>query len=133
MIRMLHIGALLVGLALAGCKKDETVTGYGGADILWVLQSIDGKAFTARANLSFPTEGEIAGQAPCNRFFGSQTAPYPWFSTGPLGATRMACPELEAEGQYLQALEEMTQVEVLGDTMILSNDAGRKMVFKAET
>ncbi|MBC7178797.1 MAG: META domain-containing protein, partial [Roseovarius sp.] len=38
---------------------------------------------------------------------------------------------LAEEALYLTALAEMTLVEVLGDVMILSNDAGREMVFRA--
>ena len=55
-------------------------------------------------------------------------APYPWFETGPILVTRRACPDLEAEGDFLRALESMSQAEVLGSVLILSNDAGREMV-----
>jgi heat shock protein HslJ len=44
----------------------------------------------------------------------------------------MACPDLAAESQYLTALGEMTLAEVSGPTLILSNDAGRSMVFTAQ-
>jgi heat shock protein HslJ len=71
------------------------------------------------------------GQGPCNAFSASQTAPYPWFATGPLAATKRACPDLSAESAYFTALQEMTQVEILDDTMLLSNDAGREMLFKS--
>lgn len=124
---------MIAAVMLTACQKDETVTAYGGADKTWVLQTLDGQPFKASASLSFPEPGRIAGQGPCNAFFGPQTAPYPWFSTGPIGSTKRACPELQAEADYLAALQDMTQVEVLGDTMILSNDAGRELVFKSET
>jgi len=123
--------ALISLMALAGCWQDETLTGYGAADRLWVLESVDGSAFAARAELEFPEEGKITGKAPCNRFFADQTAPYPWFTLGPIGSTKMACPAMEAEARFLGALAEMTLSEVAGDTLILSNDAGREMVFRA--
>ncbi|WP_237096223.1 META domain-containing protein [Nereida sp. MMG025] len=113
------------------CQNDETLSAYGAAGKTWVLTELDGAAFPARATLEFPQAGELAGQAPCNRFFGAQTVPYPWFKAENIAATKMACPDLPAEGQFLTALSEMTLSEVLGDTMILSNDAGREMVFKA--
>ena len=83
------------------------------------------------AILLFGEHGEITGNAPCNRYFGKQTAPYPWFSAKNIGATRRACPELDLEAAYLTALSEMTLSEVAGDTLILSNDLGREMVFKS--
>ena len=123
--------AVCIALALSACRGDETVSGYGAADRVWVLESVDGAPFVARAELEFPEQGKIAGQAPCNRFFADQTAPYPWFKPGPIGATRMACPDLEAEQAFFDALGAMSLSEVAGNTLILSNDAGREMVFKA--
>ena len=124
---------LLPALAtLPACRADETVGGYGGAEKVWQLQSIDGAAFTAHASLTFPEPGKIAGRAPCNRFFGPMTAPYPWFDAGQIASTRMACPELENEAEFLKALSSMTLSEVSGDVLLLSNDAGRTMLFKAQ-
>lgn len=51
-------------LALAGCAGDETVGAYGAADQDWHLQSIDGVAFSAKAVLRFPQEGQLSGEAP---------------------------------------------------------------------
>ncbi|MEM9580800.1 MAG: META domain-containing protein [Pseudomonadota bacterium] len=44
----------------------------------------------------------------------------------------MACPDLAQETLYFDALERMSLVEVQGDTLILSNDTGEQMVFRAE-
>ncbi|MFU8778556.1 MAG: META domain-containing protein [Roseovarius sp.] len=121
----------IMALSLLGYCKDETVTGHGGADAVWHLQSIDGEGFAARATLEFPAEGELVGAAPCNHYSGRQTQPYPWFAAEAVVATKRACPELAAEMLYLAALGEMTLVEVVGDTLILSNVAGREMVFQA--
>ncbi|OBY27791.1 META domain-containing protein [Leisingera sp. JC1] len=128
MLRAVLISSLLLPSACAG---DETLSAYGAAGTEWLLQSIDGDTFAADATLTFPEPGKIAGRAPCNSFSGSQTAPYPWFETGPLAVTRMACPELEAEDAFLNALQGMTLSEVTGDVLILSNEAGREMLFKA--
>ncbi len=122
--------ALILGLTLAACFKDETVTGYGG-DRLWTLTEIDDTPFPFRATLQFGEDGKVSGQAPCNRFFTTQSAPYPWLDLGPLAGTKMACRDYKAEVAYLEALSEMTLVEISGDIMILSNDAGRKMLFTA--
>ncbi|CAD0186443.1 META domain protein [Ruegeria sp. THAF57] len=128
MIRLVFAFPLL---ALLQCDKDETVAAYGAADQTWVLQEIDGERFPASALLSFPEEGKIAGNAPCNSYSGTLNAPYPWFEIADLTATRAACAGLEAEGFYFAALLAMTQSEVSGDVLILRNDDGHEMVFKA--
>ncbi len=117
-------------LALAGCR-DESVAGYGALGTDWRLIEIDRKPVTAPVTLRFSDKGAITGEAPCNSYFGTQTAPYPWFSLKDVAATRRACPALDQETAYLQALTSMTLSEVAGDTLILSNEAGREMVFKA--
>lgn len=119
-------------IALAGCYGDETLTKYGAADAVWQLTQLDGQHVRAKASLRFPEPGKLAGQAPCNTYSGAQTAPYPWFKADQLVVTRRACPDLEAERAYFAALDAMTQVEVSGQTLILSNDDGRMMVFQAE-
>nr|WP_217434112.1 META domain-containing protein [Leisingera sp. ANG59] len=126
-MRLVLITSLLLPSACAG---DETLSAYGAAGTEWQLRSIDGAAIPAAATLTFPEPGTIAGSGPCNSFQGSQGAPYPWFEAGPLAVTRMACPQLEAEGAFLKALQEMTLAEVSGDVLILSNSAGREMLFK---
>lgn len=118
-------------LALAGCLRDETVAGYGGADHVWHLIELDGAPFTARATLGFPAKGRIAGQAPCNSYETDMTAPYPWFETGSITATEIACPDLMAEERYLAALADMSLAEISGPLLLLSNDQGQELLFKA--
>lgn len=117
--------------AVFACKPDETIAGYGAADRIWVLAELDGEAFTAKATMQFPEPGRIAGDAPCNAYSGAMTAPYPWFEAGQIAVTRRACPDLAAESAFFEALSGMTQSEVSGDTLILSNEDGREMLFKA--
>lgn len=121
---------LIAAMALMGHCKDETVSGHGGAAALWHLVNLDGGPFTARATLAFPEEGVIAGEGPCNRYSARQSVPYPWFRAEHVVTTRRACPELAEEQRFLRALAEMTLAEVAGDTLVLSNEAGREMVFR---
>lgn len=128
---MFRLTLAFVLISLSACA-DETVSGFAEPSTTYRLEQLNGAPFTARANITFPEKGKIAGQAPCNRYFGEQRAVYPWFEVGPLGATRMACPDLEAEGVFLQALQSARQVEINGGVLILSNEAGLEMVFRAE-
>ena len=123
---------LLILLVLCGCLADETISGYAPAGTTFVLQTINDTPFPARATLTFPQEGRIAGQAPCNSYSGAQTVPYPWFKVETIVATKRACPDLQAEQSFFEALSEMTLSEVSGTTLILSNDAGQKMIFTGQ-
>lgn len=128
---MLRLVFVLPLLALFQCDRDETVAAYGASDRVWSLQEIDDQTFGAPVTLRIAPEGQIAGEAPCNSYTAKLNAPYPWFEVTDLAATRKACPQLEAEGTYFAALMAMTQSEVSGDVLILRNEDGHEMVFKA--
>ncbi|MEW9918435.1 META domain-containing protein [Marimonas sp. MJW-29] len=123
---------LPAALMLAACFGDETLYSYGAAGKTWRLVELRDAPFTSGATLTFPEPGRISGQAPCNLFNATQEAPYPWFATGPIAATRMACPDLEDERAFLDALAAASLSEVLGDTLILSNDDGVLLTFKSD-
>ncbi|WP_377193229.1 META domain-containing protein [Ruegeria meonggei] len=128
---MIRLILMLPLMALFQCDRDETVAAYGAADQTWVLQEIDGRPFEASALLRFPEEGKITGNAPCNSYNGTLSAPYPWFEVQDLISTRAACAGLEDEGFYFAVLMAMTQSEVSGDVLILRNEDGHEMMFKA--
>ncbi|MHA6265257.1 META domain-containing protein [uncultured Aliiroseovarius sp.] len=121
----------IAALTVTACK-DETISGFADRKDNWVLQELDREPFDAVATISFPEPGRIFGQAPCNRYSSEQKAPYPWFEIGPVAATRMACDALPLEQAFFDALGQMRQIEVLDDTLIMSNDAGRQMVFRVQ-
>ncbi len=120
---------ILFMAAATSCGGGKTISGYADRSAVFRLAEVDGVTFSASATISFPEEGRIAGQAPCNTYSASQSAPYPWFAPGPIAATRRACADLDAETVFFEALAEMTLVEALGDTLLLTNEAGREMVF----
>ncbi|MEO1555189.1 MAG: META domain-containing protein [Pseudomonadota bacterium] len=126
MIRI--VTAALFGL-IPACQSDETVAAYGGADATWTLVELDGAPFSERATLEFGADGQVSGQAPCNRFTFTNTVPYPWFETGPVAATKMACPNLEAESTFFASLSAMTRVVIGDGQMVMANDEGGEMVF----
>lgn len=128
-MKMFLTGLML--LAVSGCRGDETVAGYGAADRVWLLQQIDDQPFRARATLTFPETGRIAGRAPCNSYSAGMDVPYPWFETGAILSTKRACPDLDQEGRFFSALAAMTLSEVAGDTLLLSNASGATMLFTA--
>jgi len=54
------------------------------------------------ATLEFPEPGRVAGNASCNRFFGSVEATEQMIKIGSLGSTKMACAEA-VNNQEIQA------------------------------
>ncbi|SMC51826.1 META domain-containing protein [Primorskyibacter flagellatus] len=126
----MHKLLLVPLLALAACDQDETLVSYGGAGT-WRLSAMDGAGYSAEATMTLGTAGAVTGKAPCNSWSATQSAPYPWFDLSPIISTRRACPELQAETAFFTALSQMTLSEVAGDTLLLTNDAGREMIFTA--
>lgn len=122
---------LMAVFTLAAYAPDESISKFVDPVAEYHLIELDGAPFTGRATIQFSEEGRVNGQAPCNRYFATQSVPYPWFALEGIGATRMACPDLDLESAFFEALEGMTLAEVAGDTLILSNSAGRQMVFEA--
>lgn len=129
---MKTILASLFCLALLGaCARDESISKFVAAETQYYLVELNGEPFNARATIVFPEPGRVIGQAPCNSYFAIQTVPYPWFGLEGVGATRMACPDMPQEIAFFDALEGMTLVEAVGDTLILNNPSGGRMVFVA--
>ena len=123
--------AFILVATIPACA-DESISGYADPAAVYRLSEIDGTPFTARATITFPEAGAARGDAPCNVWSAKQSAPYPWLELGPIAATRRACPEMPAEQHFLGSLAEMTLAEVQGPVLILSNDKGREMVFRAD-
>jgi len=122
---------LMPVVLLSACVEDESIAKYADSDAEYQLTELDGTPFTATATISFPEAGKVTGQAPCNRYFADQSEAYPWFNVGAVRTTRMACPDLDTEAEFIAALRAMTLAEVAGETLILSNLDGRQMVFVA--
>jgi len=127
----LRLLPLLILLAVAACKFDGTISGYTDTNATWKLVELDGKPFKAHATIRFPSKDTLNGQAPCNTYGASQTVPLPLFKLERLISTKIACADMAAELWFFAALNAMTLAETLGDTMILSNETGREIVFKS--
>ena len=126
---ILRLPLLIFGslLPLTACFAGE----YGPDNHIWQLAELNGQPYEGRANITFPEAGQFAGQAPCNRYFGSLEDDYPAFKTGPIGATRMACANLEEEQRFFTALEAATTADLTAETLTLSGPNGPLLIFTA--
>jgi heat shock protein HslJ len=75
----------------------------------WLLEDLGGAGVidNIQATLAFPEAGKTAGHGSCNRFFGAAEITGSAIKFGPLGSTRMSCPEavMNQETKYLGALQ----------------------------
>ena len=83
----------------------------------------------------FGGESKIEGHGGCNRFFGTYKLVGDRIEIGPLGATRMACPEpiMEREARFLGALENATQFVRERIDLTLTDNAGNTVVRLLQT
>jgi heat shock protein HslJ len=74
--------------------------------------------------IRFEVDGSVNGNGGCNRFFGSLQQSESGIAVGPLGSTRMACPEpvMNRETVFLDAVQRMKDFRTDGDTMSLLDD-----------
>ena len=78
----------------------------------------------------FEVDGSIRGNAGCNSFSGSLEKTDAGVKVGPLGATRMACPDpaMSRETAFLGALQQATVFEVAGQRMTSLDSEGNLLV-----
>jgi heat shock protein HslJ len=74
----------------------------------WQLATVDGQAPGYGATLSLAEPGRVSGQAPCNRYFAELTRDGAGFVLGPIGATKMACDQMQGEAAFFAALGTVT-------------------------
>jgi putative lipoprotein len=117
----------LVLVRVGGQKSSQarpTLTGKK-----WILQSINSKAISVAENQTAPFirfvprgEANIAsGNAGCNNFNGSYEIGSDELSFGNLASTMMACPQMELEGRFHQALAKVSRFAISGDRLMLYN------------
>src|SRR3954464_265007 len=95
----------------------------------WRLEDFPGTAVldSATPTLEFPSEGQAAGSASCNRFTGPVTIAGDSVTFGPMATTRMACPEavMGQESAYLEALGKAERFRAEGPLLYIYS-AGRE-------
>ena len=94
----------------------------------WRLDSLNGQPVGAEVTLDLAQADRVAGQGPCNRYFGEPVGLAPAFAVDALGATKMACPELTLEADYFAALSAVTQVDESESRLVLAGP-GVELVF----
>jgi heat shock protein HslJ len=135
---------LLAAIALISLKDMRPIADSSASTVItgidWQLISIDETAVETNAGLSirFEPDGKISGHGGCNSFFSSYTMHESAIDIGPVGATRMACPEpqMQLEQLYFDVLDNASTAEVRGARMRLADGDNKTLavfVDKAST
>ena len=127
---------LITILLLVSCMKKETAVLAPDMDgiegVHWYLTEVAGAPVSPAADdkqphiLLDPAQKQATGFAGCNNFFGSYELDGSSLTFGPMGATRMACPDLETglEMSVFEALESTRNWKKSdGDLLLLDEDA----------
>lgn len=131
--------AVLSLVFLAACQPGgdtsapDTVPTEAELAQVWRLERLNGETFAERATLDLTDPARATGQAPCNRWFAAREVQLPAFRFGMFGATRMACPALEAERRYLDAMAGVDAARLSDGRLILTGPGGLMLEFRRET
>jgi heat shock protein HslJ len=139
------VGSLLcIAMLLVSCtKKDIPTSGAeatGIEGIQWYLTEVGGLPVSLMADdkqphiLLDPAQKQATGFAGCNNFFGSYELDGSSLTFGPMGATRMACPDLETglEASVFNALESARKWKIEGGDLLLLKAHGVLARFSRE-
>ena len=121
----------LAGIAFVMLQGRQLVqVGGGGAEltgVTWRPVTVSGEAIPEDSDMyvQFDVDGDIKGHGGCNGFFGSLQQSESGIEVGPLGATRMACPEevMDREMAFLDAVQKTRGFESGGGNMSLLDEA----------
>ncbi|WP_276501273.1 META domain-containing protein [Terrimonas pollutisoli] len=124
---------LTIVIMAAGCGSSKSTAGTsGGSEMLyqyqWNLEILDGQPVntsTGKGSYLLFSPGQVntvAGNAGCNNLRGSfELSGENAMKFSPLMTTKMACPDINIETSFLDALSKVDNWSIIGDQLLLSN------------
>ncbi len=125
---------LCITLAGVGCNSSRNMAKLNG--VKWVLQTLNGEdvKLTDQNSEIFiqfnEVEKRVNGRAGCNRFFGNYEMEGHKLQFSPMGATRMACPDLQIETAFFQMLNEVDALNIKDNKLTFESKEKVVAVFK---
>lgn len=112
--------------ALSSCASTKNAASVSALNGEWDIIEINGAAVVPAPGQTFPyvgfdaTSGKVYGNSGCNRLMGTfDTAAKPGkLELGPMGSTRMMCPDMANEKNVLAGLAQVKKFKKLGDNQI---------------
>lgn len=126
---------LLLCFALlgVGCNSSKNMAKLEG--VKWELKTLNDKEIKLVDNSSEvyiqfnEVEKKVNGRGGCNRFFGNYELDGDKLKFSPLGATRMACPDLELETEFFRVLETVDAYSIKDGQLSLKSKGKVVAVF----
>jgi len=131
-------------MLLQSCMKQTTMPSVADEatieNIQWHLNEVDGSPVSPMADtrqphiLLDPVKNQVRGFGGCNTFFSSYEREGSSLTFGPVGATRMACPNvaMELETSVFDALESSRTWKKENDSILLIGEDGVLARFSQE-
>lgn len=136
MMKTLLILIGMIGLGFTSCDSADKKVDLTG--MKWVLQTLDGKKVDLQEERSQvyiqfnATDKRAIGMAGCNRFFGGYELDGTKLKFSQMGATRMACPDMQVESAFFKVLESTDSCGIKEHTLTLFSKGKALAVFKGE-
>lgn len=137
---LVKIAALAVVVALLGacckCRSYQRKYSKPLVGTEWQLVQLNGQDVQPVEDtytVLFGGDGRVSGVGACNRIMGTyQLGESRAVSISQLASTRMACPGMEREQDYMEALTAATHYEMDGPMLMLLSDGELRAVFQAK-
>lgn len=120
-----------------GCNSSKNIAKLN--DVKWDLKVLNGKDIkltdsNSEIYIQFnEAEKRVSGRGGCNRFFGNYEMDGDKLKFSPMGATRMACPDLQTENEFFQMLDTVDTYSIKDGLLSLKSKGNVVSVFfKAE-
>lgn len=132
--------ALSAGLALGACETSQPQNSGAGDDPLndtaWLAEDIEGvkAADNVQSTLEIALGHRVTGSGGCNSYFGLAVIEGDKFSMGPVGSTKMACPDvmMAQEQRFLDALAKVHSFKIDGGELYLYDEQGGSLLRLSE-
>jgi heat shock protein HslJ len=133
----LRLSPLLAALALSACASAPAerpprvpATPPGWLDgTAWSLAELRGEPAPFLASIRFEGD-QLKGTAACNRYFGGFVQKGDAVEISAVAASRMACPQADAEDRYFSSLTDAARVDIAaGRLTIYGVDGAALMAF----
>ncbi|MDH4125178.1 MAG: META domain-containing protein [Gammaproteobacteria bacterium] len=120
---------LLQGREMARQNLPGAASGITGKEWRPAMLGVNPVPADSGMQVLFAVDGSIKGHGGCNGFFGTLEKTADGVTVGPLGATRMACPEviMNREDAFMQALQSTRQF-ALGEQRLQLLDADHRLL-----
>jgi heat shock protein HslJ len=134
--RLFVLGAIVASLSLGGPTLAHGATDLP-VDTELSLVSLAGEPVPGEITITatFGRDGQLTGNAGCNRYGTSWEARGSALRLGPVMSARMACPEpaMSLEAQYLALLSGATGWSWDGTQLVVASVGGEQLVYQAAT